>query len=107
MCILSFINIKNKQKHNQAPPEVSWCDSFTESRKCYGSKYHNPLPSSSVLLNEAQLRRAGHCQFLQVVHENLQAHVIGEDRSARLLSPSVEVIVGLRRVDLGQQEACL
>lgn len=32
-----------------------------------------------------RLRRAGHGQFLQVVHEDLQADVVGEDGRPRLL----------------------
>lgn len=31
------------------------------------------------------LRRAGHGQFLQVVHEDLETDVVGQDRGSRLL----------------------
>lgn len=34
-----------------------------------------------------RLRGAGHGQFLQVVHEDLQADVVGEDGGPRLLEP--------------------
>ena len=40
---------------------------------------------SSFLFVVDVLCRAGNGQFLQVVHEDLQADVIGEDRGPRLL----------------------
>lgn len=38
-----------------------------------------------VVVVVGRLRGAGNCQFLQVVHEDLQADVIGENRSPSLL----------------------
>ncbi len=76
---------------------------------------------------------AGDSQFLQVIHEHLQADVVGQDRGSRLLqrklnittgfistksetksersqshlSPGVHVVVGLGGVHFGEQETSL
>lgn len=58
-----------------------------------GMSYHSFFLCSPNFVE--RLRRAGHSQFLQVVHEDLQADVIRKDRGSCLLSPGVEVVVGL------------
>lgn len=51
--------------------------------------------SSLFVVEQQRLGRAGNGQFFQVVHEDLQADIISEDRRSGLLSPGVEVVVGL------------
>lgn len=42
-----------------------------------------------------------------MVHEHLQANVISEDGRSRFLSPSIQVIVCLRRIHFGQKKSSL
>lgn len=47
------------------------------------------------------------CQLFQVVHEDLQADVVREEKVAALPRRALRRVVGDRRVELGEEEARL
>ena len=58
----------------------------------------------------SNLTRATNSKLHQMIHERLQAHVVGEDRLRRLRHPAVparRTRVRGRRVELGEQETRL